>query len=1158
VKFENEKKPLVVAARMLRNLNPNAVENADNNIKDINEDDAPLQQVVVSDWANIENALKDFGLQKDDPWVWKKEPGKKGEWVQVEGFKANARQQDVSIRKDGDKYIVGLHEENVHGQRRVADLQSFDNAEEAVNFFMAEVHNRRYDKNEKPYPKWDGGAPSESTPNASESPSSPSSPDAPQGDNSKNYSPDDFANHPNWNEGPNGMATNSVTGDIVDYSNNPADMGWFAITEDADGKAIKLGFSKTRKGALDAIVEYRNGGEPQAPAAEAPNTPETPGVPPAVNVGRNALQPVEGDNSKNYSPDDFENHPNWDNWNDGRPLINGAASNSKTGDMVAHAANKGWYAVTDSADGKVIRLGYFKTRKEALDAIVENRNEGEPQAPAPTPTPTPTPITEAPVGNIVDIDPSSPDVRQAFENAIQNKDTVVFNYNGTDRVGIPLEIKQGKGDNVNVMILHDDGAAKWYTMSKMKARQGDVPQNPVPVENIATDVPAPAAPAAPAAPVAPAAPSKNKIEDVKFPQSTDELSRENLINFANELANAAKDDRGYFKGQWQDKHRENFIDHFRMAFFSFLKDNPRDNLSVLDVNLYYLQMAKEYAEKNKRKDLVAKISKLQRLIGQERARIEFEKHQELNDALDAVDISQFDAPAGTVDAVDFNKIKQGLFDVFSAAPNLDDPLANIHDKNVVRAVAVAAEKIDKEGSLSRDGIASLRDVFKSAGSDPNRPAYKRYADKLDTLLAHYDKAAIRQPLPEMGAINESKIDPVALQQERINNRENMVEGVQGLFDDAAIDNDPYMSIFADELKAFFADDTAKPMSSLSFKAQIVVNKSISKRLKNKEVTGEDLKKHVMLLAALDTERKAYQKSRVTVGSIGEKILDVDASELYTRIREAERNNRDRNNPNHIGTLEINGENFVVKSSDPGGGNAGINSTFFLIHEDSGQFFVFKKEENKDTADGEVAGALLAQALGVNGHTVVQRFKKGNDYGRYILVTGAGDGLSLDKAPVNMYESSISQKDLANKGGIADIIRFWVLDAVLYNSDRHGKNYMVAPINNFGIGGAEDSIQILPIDHGRVCLYYSPGRMQSPLQQKSNYSHVSGAKVVGALRDIIGGDATKQVADISIQQAIQFFERELPPGANLSPGSVEEIVSRLKTMLTVNADRWDMM
>jgi len=145
VQFANGKKAKL-ATRMLINQNPDAVENPANVVKPMRDAEMPPPDVFIDDWKKFGKALEEFGV----------EPGKDARGN--DGFQADAgNAQQMVISKDADgNYAVYLKEENIWRNRQVEPLFVTKNLPEAANYFIAEVHNRRYQVDFPPNPVWMG------------------------------------------------------------------------------------------------------------------------------------------------------------------------------------------------------------------------------------------------------------------------------------------------------------------------------------------------------------------------------------------------------------------------------------------------------------------------------------------------------------------------------------------------------------------------------------------------------------------------------------------------------------------------------------------------------------------------------------------------------------------------------------------------------------------------------------------------------------------------------------------------------------------------------------------------------------------------------------------------------------------------------------------
>lgn len=145
VQFANGKKAKL-ATRMLINKNPDSVENPANVVKPVLDAEMPPPDVFIDDWKKFGKALEEFGV----------EPGKDARGN--DGFQADAgNAQQMVISKDADgNYAVYLKEENIWRNRQVEPLFVTKSLPEAANYFIAEVHNRRYQTDFPVNPVWAG------------------------------------------------------------------------------------------------------------------------------------------------------------------------------------------------------------------------------------------------------------------------------------------------------------------------------------------------------------------------------------------------------------------------------------------------------------------------------------------------------------------------------------------------------------------------------------------------------------------------------------------------------------------------------------------------------------------------------------------------------------------------------------------------------------------------------------------------------------------------------------------------------------------------------------------------------------------------------------------------------------------------------------------
>jgi hypothetical protein len=154
VRFANGK-TAKLATRMLINKNPDAVENPANVVKPVLDAEMPPPDVFIDDWKKFGKALEEFGV----------EPGKDARGNN--GFQADAgNAQQMVISKDADdNYAVYLKEENIWLNRQVEPLFVTKSLPEAANYFIAEVHNRRYQTDFPANPVWAGDKAPSAVPN---------------------------------------------------------------------------------------------------------------------------------------------------------------------------------------------------------------------------------------------------------------------------------------------------------------------------------------------------------------------------------------------------------------------------------------------------------------------------------------------------------------------------------------------------------------------------------------------------------------------------------------------------------------------------------------------------------------------------------------------------------------------------------------------------------------------------------------------------------------------------------------------------------------------------------------------------------------------------------------------------------------------------------
>jgi hypothetical protein len=366
VQFANGKKAKL-ATRMLINKNPDSVENPANSVKPMRDAEMPPPDVYIENWKKFGKALEEFGVV----------PGKDARGN--EGFQADAgNAQQMVISKDADgNYAVYLKEENIWRNRQVEPLFVTKNLPEAANYFIAEVHNRRYQTDFPPNPVWMG----DKAPTAAPNPET-NVVDVPEAGTVSNVGLPNVVN----------IDTNGKFEDLQKQIQDAIDNGQqIAFNYKGEDRLVtpKRIWTNPKNGNinLDAvgedgfkvytIVNMENANNPveATPIPEADPIPED--VAPNANVpgSPEALIPINENNERNWSPSDFEDGSGW------QEGPNGLATHDN-GDIVDYGPNAGWFAVV-AGNGfgpsrvgfyrKPKSLGYFRSRKEAIDAVEKYR-----------------------------------------------------------------------------------------------------------------------------------------------------------------------------------------------------------------------------------------------------------------------------------------------------------------------------------------------------------------------------------------------------------------------------------------------------------------------------------------------------------------------------------------------------------------------------------------------------------------------------------------------------------------------------------------------------------------------------------------------------------------------------------------------------------------
>jgi hypothetical protein len=174
------------------------------------------------------------------------------------------------------------------------------------------------------------------------------------------------------------------------------------------------------------------------------------------------------------------------------------------------------------------------------------------------------------------------------------------------------------------------------------------------------------------------------------------------------------------------------------------------------------------------------------------------------------------------------------------------------------------------------------------------------------------------------------------------------------------------------------------------------------------------------------------------------------------------------------------------------------------------------------------------------------------------MTNAGDNMDWEQKPRVAGNDVGDRALLAQRAALIDLIGLGILDAVIYNSDRHRNNMLLAVNDRGAVGGnGHEEIQLLPIDHGFAQAFQKKNRGvvgNDPGDWFVSGNERDGGKIVKELAKDIGAINFKELADMSIQQAIQAIERG-DYLADINPDNKQKIIDRLLALKGIDADKW---
>jgi hypothetical protein len=263
---------------------------------------------------------------------------------------------------------------------------------------------------------------------------------------------------------------------------------------------------------------------------------------------------------------------------------------------------------------------------------------------------------------------------------------------------------------------------------------------------------------------------------------------------------------------------------------------------------------------------------------------------------------------------------------------------------------------------------------------------------------------------------------------------------------------PHMEAIRDALR------NNRPLGFLSPAAKAALNSYVSKQLldKDSKMPMDDL---FRLRTGLDAEYRADYDFADPFGGIGEALTDFSVDDFLDNSE----------------ALQAAG----FTATPLGKYESGQNTTFKVIHKQSGQVFFVKEENLSREWNGvrgltsEVEANVVLNALGLHGIPDVRASRENLDV---FIMSEAGATLPISASPVNaekMFYDGVVNPEAGNRffgnngtfvdmlSNPEDILSMAIIDMLGDSEDRHDANWMVAFDN------ATNKLRIFPIDHGLI-------------------------------------------------------------------------------------------
>jgi hypothetical protein len=368
----------------------------------------------------------------------------------------------------------------------------------------------------------------------------------------------------------------------------------------------------------------------------------------------------------------------------------------------------------------------------------------------------------------------------------------------------------------------------------------------------------------------------------------------------------------------------------------------------------------------------------------------------------------------------------------------------------------------------------------------------------------------------------------------------LVQIMDNQFQDSNPELSPYMEQIRDALR------NNRPLGFLSPSAKAALNSYVSNQLLNKDskMPMDDL---FRLRNALDAEYSADYGFADPFAGISESLVNFSLDDFFANsdaLKEA-----------------------GFEATPLGQYESGQNTTFKVIHKESGQVFFVKEESLSQEYNGErgvineIEANTILNALGMHGLPAVRASRENQDV---FIMSQAGATLPLANAAINadqmhyrgIVDTNGQASDYLNgtyldvMANPEDILSMAIIDMLGDSEDRHDGNWMVAFDSTSG------KMRIFPIDHGLIRIDTEDSSVRSFLLSNWPSAGEVYQRVIPRLIDKAGEARTKEMFLNQVEKLIKNLDNPLyqPKGEELAAliskwGSYEAFKDAMKERLT---------